>query len=694
MDDRLTATVDQMLREQLPNLFRLYLNPYVAQTCFCLSRYAQASRLSLAKNAEEYQSFLANSFDEALSGAIKLARYCCSVAGKSTAGLVIDPEDRLGPFASEGNVVFVPGLTVVGKIEAVPTDAKFGFVVLASGDDPTSHASLAKRLASEGALVIVCVDRHRLKMLLPANPPDIVVFDGSFVNDEVPFGAFSATRRLYDHWNKPGKSTFHSTTFQPNTISALHFMRCLEKDDPEFFAIVQEELREIDTNPDLRLKRLRRLYSPSLASAIAATGYDTPRIRAAGHYVIADGRPVLDTVGGVACSVRGHNPPTYAEEIAAFADVDCEAELAARLKELTGHDHVLPSVSGSGAVENALKIALAAQFPIRHVLALKSGFGGKTLFALTGTWNSTYKEHIDPLYGDVIYVDPFADDAIAQIDAAMARHPIAVVQMELVQGVGGVRPVPEPVVRHLDACRARHGCLLLIDEIQTGMFRTGQFSLSRAMGLTPDLMVVGKAVSDMMFPFALTLYSEHVQARLSAAGSTLPAAIRKRFAFPFGCRTAVNVLRFAERVGLSEQVVSSGELFAKLLREELAACSAVREVRVHGLLIGIELDATPWPQRWFKKRLFWFYLSSMLQHPRFPVLVGFCQYEPNVLKITPPLTIQPDEIRQMCATIGEVIRRPFYKLLTSAASGMLKSLGLWRRRHGNTDKSAHAPAAG
>ena len=84
----------------MPNLFRLYLNPYVAQTCFCLERYIQTTWHAQAENPESYQTFLANSFDEALSGAIKLARYCASVAGRSTTGLVIDPDNRLGPFSS------------------------------------------------------------------------------------------------------------------------------------------------------------------------------------------------------------------------------------------------------------------------------------------------------------------------------------------------------------------------------------------------------------------------------------------------------------------------------------------------------------------------------------------------------------------------------------------------------------------
>src|SRR5262249_11285573 len=247
------------------------------------------------------------------------------------------------------------------------------------------------------------------------------------------------------------------------------------------------------------------------------------------------------------------------------------------------------------------------------------------------------KQNIDPLYGDVLYVDPFAPDAIAQIDAALAKHPVAVVQVELIQGVGGVRRVPEEVIRYLEAWREKEGDLLLADEVQTGTFRTGPFTLSRAMGLSPDLVVVGKGVSDMMFPFALLTYSASVQEKVSQAGSDLPDAIRKRYGYEYGYRTVLNVLRLADKMGLAERVAESGELFDQLLNDGLASCKAVRDVRVYGLLIGIELEAERWPRRWFRKRLFWFYLYAMLRHRRYPVLVGYCQYEPNVLKITPPL---------------------------------------------------------
>jgi 4-aminobutyrate aminotransferase-like enzyme len=140
-------------------------------------------------------------------------------------------------------------------------------------------------------------------------------------------------------------------------------------------------------------------------------------------------------------------------------------------------------------------------------------------------------------------------------------------------------------------------------------------------------------------------------------------------------------------------VKESSDLFAQLLREGLAGCKAVREIRVYGMLIGIELDATRWPQRWFGKKLYSLYLYSMLRHAGFPVLVGFCQYEPNVLKITSALTVEPDQIRKACATITDVLKRPFWRLLAAVLGGLIGSIGFWRKKHEHAGVPALEPAA-
>jgi acetylornithine/succinyldiaminopimelate/putrescine aminotransferase len=411
-----------------------------------------------------------------------------------------------------------------------------------------------------------------------------------------------------------------------------------------------------------------------LAKTIATLGLASLKGEASGHNVIVNKRTVFDGVAGVACSLRGHNPETYVPEIEGWATcADYHEALAGRLNELTGLPHVLPAVSGASAVETALKVALVAQYPRRFVLAFQNGFGGKTLLALTGTARAFYKSHVEPLYEDVLYIDPLSINVLEVLEATLQRFQVAVVQIELIQAVGGVRPIPAPVLEYLVENRERYGYLLFIDEVQTGMYRTGPFTRSQEMGLTPDILTLGKGVSDMMFPFALTLLSRDVQERLNKRLPEFTPEVCDKHGYEWGYKTVLNTLARATEWKLPERVAEAGQRFSKLLSQRLAASRVVRDIRVHGLLIGIELDTSGWLRRWFKKRLSFFYLWSMLRHPTFPLLLGYCQYEPNVLKLTPPLSITPDEIYQACETIGEVLHRPTHKILASALADLAKS---------------------
>ncbi|WP_165253020.1 aminotransferase class III-fold pyridoxal phosphate-dependent enzyme [Paludisphaera soli] len=693
----LAETIEPMLREREPNLLRLYLNPHVAQVCFCLDRYVR----STWPIDEETQTFLANGLDEALGGAIKLVRYNRPPMTRRPGGLIVDPEERLAGFVDEelpdgDRVEFLPGIRSVRGADAselleaceVGGGLELLVLVAAEGRQLDAQAEAVREIVRRHSpSVIACVDQHGLDALRAGSGgllgeivPDVVVFDESFAGRAVPFGAFTARRSLFAPWNRPGKSTFHSTTFQPNTISTRHFMNCLASRDPDFLVRHSEELRAIRDDLARRGEAFGRLYNPSLLRLIRAAGCETKEIRADGGFVSIEGRSVYDVVGGVACSVRGHNPPAYLDELAALpSGEDAETELRERLRTLTGLGEFVPAASGAGAVENALKLALLAQHPRRHVLALKAGFGGKTLLSLTGTANPSYKERIGPLYSDVHYVDPFAPDAWERIESLLREHEIAVVQLELIQSVGGVRPIPDELVRKLDQARRSRGYLLLVDEVQTGMFRTGPFVRSRTLGLTPDLLLLGKGTSDMMFPSALTLYSDEVAARLAARGSTLVDVIRRRQGYDTGLRTILNVLRRAEAIGLDRRVAEAGGRLAQSLADGLGPRAGVREVRAFGLLVGIELDARGGLRRKLRRRLSAFYLLAMLRHRRFPVLAGFCQYEPETLKITPPLEADTEAIDQACRTLVEVLRRPFPAVLLAGLVRLLLSTPIRRR---------------
>src|SRR5262249_28982033 len=187
--------------------------------------------------------------------------------------------------------------------------------------------------------------------------------DETFVHRHVPFGAFTAQRSLFQHWNRKEFTTFHSTTFQPNTIASLHFLSCLEQDDPLFYGQMAKHLERMQQDRAYRKSLFARLYSPSLARATAAVGWDRTDLRASGHYIQDGRRRVFDAVGGVACSIRGHNPSRSREEIEKLAPItEPHHQAAERLGELTGLRNLVPAVSGASAVEHALRLGLVAQY--------------------------------------------------------------------------------------------------------------------------------------------------------------------------------------------------------------------------------------------------------------------------------------------------------------------------------------------
>lgn len=672
---RLLATCERLVDQQIPNLFRLYLNPHVAQACYCLTHMVQEI-WPATHAASQYQVFLANGFEEALSGAIKLARHELNANGRPHRGLILDPQCRLSHFAHTdvgdlGRIFFIP--------EVVTACDPKQFAALLGSDAPQTGwmmSSLVDERAVEQAFcqthtkagVHLQLRSLRATDLQPAQQssalPEIVVFDDSFTSGEVPFGAFVASKRLFRRWNKRGMSSFHSTTYQPNSISTLHLVRTLESQHSAFFARHRAALHRIESNLSVRRRVFKSLYSASLTRLIDASGIPQHDVRARGHYVQVGTRRIFDGVAGVACSVRGHNPPGYPHEVGRAFDTPPRIEVAARLAERTGLSHMAPAVSGASAVEHALKLGLASQFPRDYVLALRGGFGGKTLFALTGTARPALKAGLDPLYPHVVYADPFATDAAESIKALFRRYPVGVVQLELIQGVGGVRPIPQPIIQLLQEMRARHRCLLFVDEIQTGLFRTGPFVRCSDVQLKPDLLTLGKGTSDMMFPFALTLYSQEVYDAVLARHCSLPQVLEERYGYELGYRTLLNTLCRAEEIDLESQVRARGAYLQRLLAEELRACPHVLDVRCFGLLAGIELATQSASRRLLKRLLTPAYLLAMIGRSEFPTLMGFCQYEPSVLKFTPPLSATDDELRAACNTIGAVLSTPLPRLLT------------------------------
>ena len=318
--------------------------------------------------------------------------------------------------------------------------------------------------------------------------------------------------------------------------------------------------------------------------------------RGEGMYLFdVDGRRYLDFVSGVGVAALGHAHPVLARAIADQAATlahtsnlffhPLQGEVAARLARHSGLPRAFFCNSGTEAVEGCLKFArrfwtsASDGRPARaKYVALEHSFHGRTMGSLSVTWDPHYRDPFAPLLADVTFADP-GDPA--SIEAAITPDTAAVIA-EPIQGEGGVRPLSPAAVAAIAAGCARTGALLIADEVQAGMGRTGRMFHSLSIGLKPDLMAIGKALGGGM-PAGAALMSEAVASKVAPGdhGSTFGGNL-------LACRAALTVLDELEG-GLLDRVRESGEYLGRAL-EQLSANPRVNAIRGAGLFRGIEID--------------------------------------------------------------------------------------------------------
>ncbi|WP_146363200.1 acetylornithine transaminase [Arthrobacter yangruifuii] len=320
-------------------------------------------------------------------------------------------------------------------------------------------------------------------------------------------------------------------------------------------------------------------------------------VRGNGCYVEdADGKQYLDLLGGIAVNSLGHAHPALvaavSEQLATLGHVSnfftspAQVQLAERLLALAGAPQgskVFFANSGAEANEAAFKLARRNSDPAAgrtRILALEGAFHGRTMGALALTAKPAYREPFEPLPAGVEHL-PFGD-----VDALLAAvdETVAAVFLEPIQGEAGVRPLPEGYLRAArDATRAA-GALLVIDEVQTGIGRTGKWFASE--GVLPDAMTLAKGLGGGLPVGALITFGETTSGLLAAGmhGTTFGGN-------PVAAAAALATLSVLD----SGEVLASVRAIGNYLRREIAAMDAVAEVRGEGLLIGIDLtdDVAP-----------------------------------------------------------------------------------------------------
>jgi acetylornithine/N-succinyldiaminopimelate aminotransferase len=303
------------------------------------------------------------------------------------------------------------------------------------------------------------------------------------------------------------------------------------------------------------------------------------------HVWDTEGREYVDFLGGIAVNALGHAHPALVSavteqlqtlgHISNFFASEPQIALAEKLLALLDAGEGKVFFTNSGAEANEAAFKLTRRTGRTHVVAAEGGFHGRTMGALALTAKAAYREPFEPLPGDVTFV-PYGD--VAALAEAVTDRTAAIL-LEPLQGEAGVEMPPEGYLAAARTVADEHGALLWLDEVQTGMGRTGEWFAHHAEGVRADVVTVAKGLGGG-FPIGACL-------GVGAAGELLqPGNHGTTFGGnPVACAAALAVIDTIEAEGLLEHVTVLGQK----LRDGLAADPRVTEVRGEGLLIGLDL---------------------------------------------------------------------------------------------------------
>jgi acetylornithine/N-succinyldiaminopimelate aminotransferase len=373
------------------------------------------------------------------------------------------------------------------------------------------------------------------------------------------------------------------------------------------------------------------------------TRYPVCLVRGEGSYVWdAEGNRYLDFFPGWGCDLLGHCPPRVVEavrdQVGRLIHVpntwytEAQGLLAKELSERTGcGGQCFFCNSGAEAVEAAIKLARLNGKPGRYkIVTMMNSFHGRTLGALSATGQPKYHHGLEPLLAGFSYV-PFGDlDAVARmIDAETCA-----ILVEPIQGEGGINLPPDGYLEGLRELADRHKLMLIFDEVQSGMGRTGRWYAHQHWNVRPDAITLAKALAGGVACGGLI-------ARTEFAEKLRPGTHAATFGGnPIACRAALATIETIEADGLLARAEQIGERFRQRLESLRTRCPTVREVRVKGAMIGVELsaDGAPVVDQCLRRRL----------------LVN-CTHG-TVIRLLPALTLADGQLDEGCAILEDVLR--------------------------------------
>ena len=378
--------------------------------------------------------------------------------------------------------------------------------------------------------------------------------------------------------------------------------------------------------------------------------YPLQLVRGEGVYLFDDtGKRYLDLLSGIGVCALGHNHPAITRAITEQAQTLIHTsnlffhrgttELALRLTEITGLDRVFLCNSGTEAWEAALKLARAHAGLLReegkHIgtrfIALEHSFHGRTMGSVATTHKSAYREPFQPVMPDVVFI-PHND--VEALRAAFSNE-VCGIAIEVLQGEGGINPISAEFLQTARELCDSTGALLLLDEIQSGMGRTGQWCAYQHFNVTPDITTLAKPLAGGI-PIGAMLCTEQ------AARAFTPGMHGTTFGGnPFACAVAIAAIDAIKQEKLLAHNSELGAYFVSKLNALRSGHPSIVAVRGMGLMIGVELDSAT--------------LTKQIQEGMMASGIIINRTHETVLRFLPPYLIQREHVDQAVTALDDLL---------------------------------------
>jgi predicted acetylornithine/succinylornithine family transaminase len=346
----------------------------------------------------------------------------------------------------------------------------------------------------------------------------------------------------------------------------------------------------------MQLTHVKELESKYLLGTYSR--YELLADRGTGAYLIdKSNKRYLDLLAGIAVNALGYNHPRIKQvlrkqikrplHVSNLIYHEYQGRLAQKLCQISGLDRAFFTNSGTESIEGCLKFARAYARPKFRVLSLDQSFHGRTFGALSATGQKQYREQFEPLVPGFDFVK---FDDVEDLERKLTDDVCALL-VETIQGEGGIRPISAEFYRAARELTAKKGALLVMDEIQCGLGRTGQwfayhrFAPPSDKAMQPDMVALAKPLG-LGIPLGAVILNEKVAAAIQAGqhGTTFGGG-------PLACRASLEYFHVLEDDNLLEHVRTVGAYFKKRL-EELKDVPIVKEVRGEGLMLAVELTVS------------------------------------------------------------------------------------------------------